>query len=81
MAGINLLREGSFSITPACYCLLHSAESFYNLAFGELGWAAKKNRGNRSFMSHPFFPFMLLGISLCVSLSQIPFKSVASKRK
>lgn len=78
---ICLLREGSFSITPACYCLLLSMESFYNLAFRELGWAAKKNRGNHSFMSHPFLPFMLLGISPCVSLSQIPFNYVASKRK
>lgn len=78
---ICLLREGSFSLTPACYCLLLSVESFYNLAFREFGWAAKKNRGNHSFMSHPFLPFMLLGISPCVSLSQIPFNYIASKRK
>lgn len=76
-----LLREGSFSTTPACRCPLLSVESSSNLALRELGWAAKKNRGNHSFMSHPFLPFMLLGISPCVSPSQIPFNYVASKRK
>lgn len=77
---ICLFREGSFSTTPARYCPPLSVESSSSAALRELGWATKKNRGNHSFMSHPFLPFMLLGISLCVSSSQT-FNYVASKRK
>lgn len=76
---ICLLREGPFSTAPACCCPLLSVESSSSLALRELGWAAKKNRGNHSFMSHPFLPFMLSGISLCVSPSQIPFNYIASQ--
>lgn len=76
-----LLREGSFSTRPCLLlsCAQRGASS--SPALRELGWAAKKNRGNHYFMSIPFLPFMLLGISPCVSPSPFPFHYVASKPK
>lgn len=66
MAGISdLFAQGRVIFCNTCLLLSspHHGVLLQPYVFG----LPKKPRGNNSFMSHPFLPFMLLGISLCVS--------------